>query len=158
MKCPFCGHMENKVIDSRLSKDGQVIRRRRECNRCAKRFTSYERIEEILPLVVKNDGRREPYDRQKVLAGLRAACEKRSVPASELERVVDEIEKELQETGEKEVDSRTISEAVLIRLADLDHVAYVRYASLFRDFEDAAEFARELQTVLKQRGPKGAQP
>jgi transcriptional repressor NrdR len=151
MKCPFCTNMENKVIDSRLSKDGQVIRRRRECNDCGKRFTSYERIEEVLPMVVKSDGRREPFDRTKVSAGIRAACEKRAVPLSEIDRIVDDIEKQLQETGEKEVDSSTIGEEVLVRLAEIDDVAYIRYASIFRSFADIDEFARELNGMLEQR-------
>jgi transcriptional repressor NrdR len=151
MKCPFCTHMENKVIDSRLSKDGQVIRRRRECNDCGKRFTTYERIEEVLPMVVKSDGRREPFERGKVVAGIRAACEKRAVPLAEIERIVDDIEKQLQETGEKEVDSSTIGEEVLVRLAQIDDVAYIRYASIFRSFADIDEFARELAGMIEQR-------
>lgn len=151
MKCPFCTNSENKVIDSRLSKDGQVIRRRRECNACAKRFTTYERIEEVLPMVVKSDGRREPFDHNKVVAGIRAACEKRTVPLTEIEDLVDDIEKQLQETGEKEVDSQTIGEEVLIRLADIDDVAYIRYASIFRNFADLAEFAEELNAMLAER-------
>ena len=154
MRCPFCSYMENKVIDSRLSKDGQVIRRRRECNDCGKRFTSYERIEEVLPMVVKSDGRREPFDHAKIVAGIRAACEKRTVPISVIEQVVDDIEKQLQETGEKEVESSTIGEEVLIRLADIDDVAYIRYASLFRSFADLSEFAEELNAMLEQRKTK----
>lgn len=151
MKCPFCSNMENKVIDSRLSKDGQVIRRRRECNDCGKRFTTYERIEEVLPMVVKSDGRREPFDRSKVVGGITAACEKRTVPLSEIDRIVDDIEKQLQETGEKEVDSATIGEEVLVRLAEIDDVAYIRYASIFRNFADIDEFAKELGSMLAQR-------
>ncbi len=151
MKCPFCTNMENKVIDSRLSKDGQVIRRRRECNDCGKRFTTYERIEEVLPMVVKSDGRREPFDRAKVVGGIRAACEKRAVALAEIERVVDDIERQLQETGEKEVDSATIGEEVLVRLAEIDDVAYIRYASIFRSFADIDEFARELNGMVEQR-------
>ncbi|MEM1025689.1 MAG: transcriptional regulator NrdR [Myxococcota bacterium] len=151
MRCPFCASSENKVIDSRLSKDGQVIRRRRECNDCGKRFTTYERIEEILPMVVKSDGRREPFDRNKVIEGIMAACEKRRIPSGEVEHIVDEIEKQLQETGEKEVDSHVIGEEVLLRLAELDDVAYIRYASIFRNFRDLAEFARELNQILEER-------
>ncbi|MCA9552129.1 MAG: transcriptional repressor NrdR [Myxococcales bacterium] len=151
MKCPFCGNMENKVIDSRLSKDGQVIRRRRECNDCGKRFTTYERIEEVLPMVVKADGRREPFDHNKVVAGVRAACEKRPVPLSEIEELVDDIEKQLQETGEKEVEAATIGEEVLVRLSEIDDVAYIRYASIFRNFKDLEEFTRELNSLVEER-------
>ncbi len=148
--------MENKVIDSRLSKDGQVIRRRRECNNCGKRFTSYERIEEVLPMVVKGDGRREPFDRVKVISGIQAACEKRRIPLHQVERLVDEIEKQLQETGEKEVDAQVIGEEVLMRLAEIDDVAYIRYASIFRNFQDLSEFARELNLMLEHRRRKAA--
>jgi transcriptional repressor NrdR len=151
MKCPFCGNMENKVIDSRLSKDGQVIRRRRECNDCGKRFTTYERIEEVLPMVVKADGRREPFDHTKIVAGIRAACEKRPVPLSEIEELVDDIEKQLQETGEKEVEAATIGEEVLVRLSEIDDVAYIRYASIFRNFKDLEEFTRELNSLVEER-------
>ena len=151
MKCPFCGNGENKVIDSRLSRDGQVIRRRRECNDCGKRFTTYERIEEVLPMVVKSDGRREPFDHNKVVDGIRLACEKRTVPLSVIEDLVDDIEKQLQETGEKEVESATIGEEVLLRLADIDDVAYIRYASKFKNFADLAEFADELNALMEQR-------
>ena len=151
MKCPFCTNPENKVIDSRLSKDGQVIRRRRECNDCGKRFTTYERIEEVLPMVVKADGRREPFDHNKVVAGIRAACEKRPVPLLKIEELVDEIERQLQETGEKEVEAGTIGEEVLVRLADIDDVAYIRYASIFRNFSDLEQFARELNALVEER-------
>jgi transcriptional repressor NrdR len=143
--------MENKVIDSRLSKDGQVIRRRRECNDCARRFTTYERIEEVLPMVVKADGRREPFDHAKVVRGIQTACEKRAVPLATIESLVDDIEKQLQDTGEKEVDSAVIGEEVLIRLADIDDVAYIRYASMFRKFADLGEFAKELNEILAER-------
>jgi len=156
VKCPFCGNMENKVIDSRLSKDGQVIRRRRECNDCSKRFTTYERIEEVLPMVVKGDGRREPFDRSKVIAGIQAACEKRRIPLHELERLVDDIEKQLQETGEKEVEAQVVGEEVLLRLAEIDDVAYIRYASIFRNFKDLAEFAHELNQILEERKSRRA--
>lgn len=156
VKCPFCGNPENKVIDSRLSKDGQVIRRRRECNDCSKRFTTYERIEEVLPMVVKSDGRREPFDRSKVISGIQAACEKRRIPLHELERLVDEIEKQLQETGEKEVEAQVVGEEVLVRLAEIDDVAYIRYASIFRNFRDLAEFAKELNQMLEERRARRA--
>lgn len=151
MKCPFCGNVENKVIDSRLSKDGQVIRRRRECNDCARRFTTYERIEEVLPLVIKSDGRREPFDHAKVVRGIQAACEKRAVPTAVIEQLVEDIEKQLQDTGEKEVESAVIGEEVLVRLADIDDVAYIRYASIFRKFADLGAFAKELNDMLAER-------
>jgi transcriptional repressor NrdR len=148
--------MENKVIDSRLSKDGQVIRRRRECNDCGKRFTTYERIEEVLPMVLKSDGRREPFDRSKLLDGIQLACEKRRIPLTVLERLVDEIEKQLQETQEREVESQAIGEEVLVRLADIDDVAYIRYASIFRDFRTLGEFAEELNQLLEERSRRSA--
>jgi transcriptional repressor NrdR len=151
MKCPFCTNMENKVIDSRLSKDGQVIRRRRECNDCGKRFTTYERIEEVLPMVVKADGRREPFDHIKLVTGIQQACQKRAVPNTKIEELVEDIEKQLQETGEKEVEASLIGEEVLVRLADIDDVAYIRYASIFRNFADLSEFADELNTLLDER-------
>jgi transcriptional repressor NrdR len=143
--------MENKVIDSRLSKDGQTIRRRRECNDCGKRFTTYERIEEVMPNVVKADGRREPFDHHKLVTGIRAACEKRAVPLTKIEELVEDIEKQLQETGEKEVEASLIGEEVLVRLADIDDVAYIRYASIFRNFADLSEFADELSDLLEER-------
>ena len=151
MKCPFCTHMENKVIDSRLSKDGQVIRRRRECNDCGKRFTTYERIEEVMPQVVKADGRREPFDRLKVLRGITAACEKRPIQSATVERLVDEIEAELQETGEKEVESTVVADAVLSRLAGIDDIAYVRYSARYGRFTDVTAFADELNEMIAQR-------
>lgn len=151
MKCPFCSNMENKVIDSRLSKDGQVIRRRRECNDCGRRFTTYERIEEVLPMVVKADGRREPFDHAKIVREIQAACEKRAVPSSAIDKLVEDIEKQLQDTGEKEVESSVIGEEVLVRLGELDDVAYIRYASTFRKYADLEEFAQELTSVLAER-------
>ncbi|MEL6184472.1 MAG: transcriptional regulator NrdR [Myxococcota bacterium] len=156
MKCPFCSHPMNRVIDSRLSKEGEAIRRRRECASCGKRFTSYERVEEVLPSVIKSDGRREPFDRMKVITGLRHACEKRPVSVAAIEDIVDDIEKQLQETGEKEVPSRLIGEEVLLRLADLDDVAYIRYASVFRDFADLEEFAQELNVLVEKRALQDA--
>lgn len=151
MKCPFCSHPENRVIDSRLSKEGEAIRRRRECAGCSRRFTSYERVEEVLPAVVKSDGRREPFDRLKVVDGIRHACEKRPVPFGAIEDLVDDIERQLQETGEKEVSSKVIGEAVLLRLADIDDVAYIRYASVFRDFGSLTDFADNLNALIEQR-------
>ncbi|MCC6767222.1 MAG: transcriptional repressor NrdR [Deltaproteobacteria bacterium] len=151
MKCPFCRDLENKVIDSRLSKEGDVIRRRRECLQCARRFTTYERAEEAFPLIVKKDGRREPFDRMKIVAGLKRACEKRPVGIEAIEAVVDRIERTLQERGEKELPSSTIGEALMRELHGLDKVAYVRFASVYRSFEDIGEFMEELQTLLKER-------
>lgn len=151
MKCPFCAELENKVIDSRLSNQGAVIRRRRECLGCERRFTTYERVEEILPLVAKKDGRREAFDRIKVLEGLKLACQKRPVSAEQLEAVVDGIERRLQEMGEKEVASSVIGEAVMRALADLDEVAYVRFASVYRSFKDLGEFMRELKELISER-------
>ena len=151
MKCPFCAEVENKVIDSRLSNQGAVIRRRRECLGCQRRFTTYERVEEILPMVVKKDGRREAFDRQKVLEGLKLACQKRPVGADQLEAVVDGIERRLQEMGEKEVPSSVIGEAVMRELARLDEVAYVRFASVYRSFKDLGEFMSELKELISER-------
>ena len=143
------------MIDSRLSKDGQVIRRRRECNNCGKRFTTYERIEEVMPQVVKHDGRREPFERMKVLRGITAACEKRPIQSTAVERRVDEIEQELQETGEKEIDSSVITDAVLSRLAAIDDIAYVRYAARYGRFGTLQNFANELNEILDQREQDG---
>ncbi len=148
MKCPFCGHIEDKVVDSRLSTDGEAIRRRRECEKCGKRFTSYERVEEIMPVVVKKDGRREPYDRQKILGGLKKACEKRPISTLALEATVDEIEKKLLEGAQKEVQASQIGEEIMKRLQELDKVAYVRFASVYRDFKDINEFVKELSELL----------
>jgi len=148
MRCPFCQDMENKVIDSRLSKDGIVIRRRRECLECGRRFTTYERIEEVLPLVVKKDGRREPFDRMKIFIGLKKACEKRPVSITVLEKLVDKIEHAVQEKGEKEIPSNVIGESVMMELFNLDHVAYVRFASVYRSFKDISEFMNELTDLL----------
>ncbi len=149
MKCPFCGHLDNKVIDSRLSQGGEVTRRRRECDHCARRYTTYERVEEVLPMVVKKDGRREPFDRMKVSAGLRRACEKRPVSSETLERIVDRIERELVDSGEKEVESTRIGERCMEALREADQVAYVRFASVYRSFQDIHEFMNALSTLLK---------
>jgi len=147
MKCPYCSFADNHVIDSRLGKDKNVIRRRRECNECGRRFTTYERIEEMLPLVIKKDGRREQFDRMKILAGLRKACQKRPVSANALERTVDRIEAMLQESNEKEIKSEDIGEAIMNELRSLDDVAYIRFASVYRSFKDAEEFLREVQQI-----------
>jgi transcriptional repressor NrdR len=147
VKCPFCGHPESKVTDSRAGTAGDVIRRRRECEGCARRFTTYERVEEVLPLVVKKDGRREPFERQKVLAGLHRACDKRAVPVARLEQLVDAIERELIESGEKEVTANTIGGRVMAHLRELDPVAYVRFASVYRQFRDIDELQREIDQL-----------
>ena len=148
MKCPFCQELDNRVIDSRLSRDAFVIRRRRECGGCERRFTTYERVEEILPMVVKKDGRREAFDQRKVLEGIRKACEKRPVAVSDMELIVEGIERELHEAGEKEVSAIYIGQRVMDQLRAVDGVAYVRFASVYRSFRDVAEFLDELKHVL----------
>jgi transcriptional repressor NrdR len=148
VKCPFCGFADTKVIDSRLGKEGNNIRRRRECFDCERRFTTYERIEETLPLVIKKDGRREPFDRQKIIAGMQRACEKRPVSIATIEKMVDRLELSLQESGEKEIESSRIGEAVMEALHELDEVAYVRFASVYRQFKDINEFMSELKDLL----------
>ncbi|MCX5907249.1 MAG: transcriptional regulator NrdR [Deltaproteobacteria bacterium] len=150
MRCPFCQYMEDRVIDSRLSKDGDMIRRRRECAHCHRRFTTYERVEETLPLVIKKDGRREPFDRQKILAGLQKACEKRPISVTELEKLVDRIEHRLQESGEREIHSREVGEQIMQELQSLDEVAYVRFASVYRSFRDINEFMSEVKELLEK--------
>ena len=151
MKCPFCHEIDNRVIDSRLSKDGDMVRRRRECLKCTRRFTTYERVEETMPLVVKKDGRREAYDRMKIVNGLKRACEKRPVSINTVEAVTDRIERSLQERGEKEVPSAAIGESAMRELHDIDEVAYVRFASVYRSFKDINEFMVELEELLKER-------
>jgi len=148
VRCPFCDDSENKVIDSRESHEGAVIRRRRECLACKRRFTTYERIEELNPLIVKKDGRREAFDREKMLSGLKKACEKRPVSVDQLEDIVTAIERRLQEMGEKEVPSHVLGEEVMQRLPAIDEVAYVRFASVYRSFRDIAEFMAELKDLL----------
>jgi transcriptional repressor NrdR len=154
MKCPYCGDLDNRVIDSRLSQGGEVTRRRRECTRCTKRYTTYERVEESLPLVVKKDGRREPFDHGKLLAGLKKACEKRPVPAERIEAIADSIERELAEAGDKEVSSTSIGERVMIRLREVDEVAYVRFASVYRSFRDIQEFMDEMASLVRGKGDR----
>ena len=151
MKCPFCGHPKDKVVDSRETGSGDAIRRRRECLGCGRRFTSYERVDEIPFLVVKKDGRREPFDRTKLLAGLHRACEKRPIPARALDGIADEVEQMVQDSPDREVEARTIGERVMARLKDLDKVAYVRFASVYRHFEDVQEFMAELRDLLERR-------
>lgn len=151
MKCPYCTHIKDKVVDSREAKEGHVIRRRRECLSCHKRFTSYERIEEIPYMVVKKDGARESFSREKLMGGLKKAVEKRPVPLARLDAIVDEIETLLQEGPERETETRVIGERVMERLKELDKVAYVRFASVYRQFEDVEEFYAELRGLLDTR-------
>jgi transcriptional repressor NrdR len=149
MTCPFCRHRQDRVIDSRESKEGDLIRRRRECLKCLRRFTTYERSDEIPYMVVKRDGRRERFDRQKVLEGLLRACEKRPVPIAKLAEVVDAVESALAENPEREVSTAAIGELVLDRLKRLDKIAYVRFASVYKDFQDADAFLVELKDLLR---------
>ena len=151
MRCPFCSRPGDKVVDSRESKEGDVIRRRRECLSCGRRFTSYERIDQIPHLVVKKDGRRERFDREKVMAGLLKACEKRPVPMKALEDVVNQVENLIQERPDREMTSQEVGAFVMGKLRDLDQVAYVRFASVYRRFEDVQEFMAELQGLLKKK-------
>ena len=154
MKCPFCHETDNRVIDSRLSKDSAMIRRRRECSKCSRRFTTYERVEEMMPLVIKKDGRREGYDRVKIVNGLKRACEKRPVSINTIEAIADRVERNIQERGEKEIPSSLIGETVMRELHDTDPVAYVRFASVYRSFKDINEFMVELEELINER--KGA--
>jgi transcriptional repressor NrdR len=152
MTCPFCAHKQDRVIDSRESKEGDVIRRRRECLKCARRFTTYERSDEIPYMVVKRDGRREKFDRQKILEGLLKACEKRPVPMAKLAELVDEIESELADNPDRELSTTEIGELLMRRLRILDKIAYVRFASVYRDFQDVEAFLVELKDLLQRRG------
>jgi transcriptional repressor NrdR len=148
MKCPFCSNGENKVIDSRISKDGGAIRRRRECLACGKRFTTYEFVEEVLPMVVKKDGRREPFDRTKIRSGVKKACEKRPISIDAIESLVERVEQTCQEYQGKEIPSSVVGEKVMKELQDLDGVAYVRFASVYREFRDVTDFLEELKDFL----------
>ena len=151
MKCPYCGHLGDKVVDSRESKEGEVIRRRRECLDCSRRFTSYERIDEIPYMVVKKDGSRERFERQKLVAGLLKACEKRPVSVSQVEGIADKVEATLQDRPEKEIATAEIGQSVMDELKRLDKVAYVRFASVYRHFRDIGEFMNELKDLLNTR-------
>ena len=151
MKCPFCSHIEDKVVDSRESKEGEVIRRRRECLSCSKRFTSYERIDQIPHLVVKKDGRRERFDRDKIMSGLLKACEKRPVAVKSLETIVDQVESMMHESPDREVSADQIGESLMEKLRDLDKVAFVRFASVYRDFKDVDQFMATLKGLLASR-------
>ncbi len=151
MKCPFCSHIQDRVVDSREGKEGHVIRRRRECLKCKRRFTSYERIEEIAFRLVKKDGRREPFERRKLMDGLIKACQKRSVPLKALESIADEVEALLQENPDKELATDRVGAHVMLRLRELDKVAYVRFASVYRRFEEPSDFLEELKGLLDQK-------
>jgi transcriptional repressor NrdR len=151
MRCPFCHDLENRVVDSRLGKEGDAVRRRRHCDHCGRRFTTYERVEEALPMVVKKDGRREPFERAKIVNGLKRACEKRPVSVDTIEGLTERIERQLQEAGDREVTSRQIGETVMRELHELDAVAYVRFASVYRSFRDVHEFMRELEELISER-------
>ncbi|MGC4051873.1 MAG: transcriptional regulator NrdR [Paludibaculum sp.] len=151
MNCPFCGFKEDRVIDSRESKEGDVIRRRRECLQCVRRFTTYERIDEVPYMVVKKDGRREKFDRQKVLGGLLKACEKRPISMTKLAELVDEVEGRLADKGEREISTTEIGELLMRQLISLDKIAYVRFASVYRDFQDVEAFLSELKDLMRQK-------
>jgi transcriptional repressor NrdR len=161
VKCPFCAHGENKVIDSRISKDGDAIRRRRECVGCGNRFTTYEFVEEVLPVVVKKDGRREPFDRTKIRSGIKKACEKRPISTDAIEILADQVERACQEFQGKEISSSAIGEKVMRELQTLDGVAYVRFASVYREFRDVSDFLDELKDLIhpkkngEERNPEG---
>ncbi len=154
MKCPFCQNLEDRVIDSRTSKEGSAIRRRRECLKCGKRFTSYERVEDVVPMVVKKDGRREPFDTSKIKEGLLIACKKRPIEIDKLDAIVDDIEKKIIGLGVREVESSWIGEQIMSDLKDLDKVAYVRFASVYRQFKDINDLMNEVKTLFEHREKK----
>ena len=156
MKCPYCAVIDNKVIDSRLSKDGRTIRRRRECLECSRRFTTYEKLEDVLPMVVKKDGRREPFNRDKIIAGIRLSCQKRPISMTQIEEFVDSLEGYFQELGKKEIQSAEVGEKVINELKAWDEVAYVRFASVYRRFKDISHFMSELEEILQDK--KGIDP
>ena len=158
MKCPFCANGENRVIDSRISKDGSAIRRRRECLACEKRFTTYEFVEEVLPVVAKKDGRREPFDRLKIIAGIKKACEKRPISTDAIETMVDNVEQACQEYQGKEIPSSMVGEKVMKELQRVDGVAYVRFASVYRQFRDVGDFMEELKDLLGVTREEEKQP
>ena len=153
MKCPFCNHLHDKVVDSRESKEGEAIRRRRECLACERRYTTYERIDEVPYMVVKKDGRREKFDRQKVLAGLLKACEKRPVSMTRLSEMVNQMESKVGDSPDREISTIEIGEFLMDRLRDLDKIAYVRFASVYRDFQDEQAFFNELKHLMRQKRP-----
>ncbi|MBC8208058.1 MAG: transcriptional repressor NrdR [Desulfobulbaceae bacterium] len=151
MKCPYCGHVDSKVVDSRVNKENTITRRRRSCLECGQRFTTYERLEMLVPVLVKKDGRREEWNRLKLVVGLEKACEKRPVSRDEIDAFVDEIEKRLQDSGSKEVSAKVVGQWVMEALPSLDEVAYVRFASVYRQFKDVSDFVDELKTLLDAR-------
>jgi len=153
MKCPYCSEIENKVIDSRLSKDASVIRRRRECLTCSRRFTTYEHIEEIPIMIIKKDGRRELFNRDKVRSGMLKACEKRNISMNSIEEFIDEMERDLREAEEKEIPASLVGEKIMAKLHELDDVAYVRFASVYREFKDVNDFVSELKKLLSTDKP-----
>lgn len=157
MKCPFCNCIDTRVVDSRLGKEGNSIRRRRECSECDRRFTTYERIEDTLPLVIKKDGRREPFERSKIIGGMQRACEKRPVSIAAIEKIIDQMEIEFQESSEREIPASKIGEKVMGALHNLDEVAYVRFASVYRQFKDINEFMQELKDILGGQTPPDLQ-
>ena len=152
MNCPFCSHDDTRVVDSRLGKEGNNVRRRRECPECGRRFTTYERVEEMLPWVIKKDGRREAFDRSKIISGMQRACEKRPVSVEKIESMVDRLERYFQEAGEKEINASIVGEEVMKSLQQVDEVAYVRFASVYRQFKDINEFMLELKDLLGKPG------
>lgn len=151
MRCPFCGHPHDRVVDSREAQEGQVTRRRRECLGCGRRYTTYERVEDVLPSVVKKDGRREAFDRHKIVEGLKRACQKRPVSAEQIEELATSVERRVQEMGEKEIPSTVIGEALMEKLQALDPVAYVRFASVYREFRDVGDFVSTLEGLTGKR-------
>ncbi len=151
MRCPYCGHLEDRVVDSREAQEGQATRRRRECLGCSRRFTTYERVEDVLPQVVKKDGRRETFDRHKIVEGLKRACQKRPISAEQIEEIATSVERRLQEVSEKEIPASAIGEAVMERLRALDPVAYVRFASVYREFRDVGDFVSTLEGLTGKR-------
>jgi transcriptional repressor NrdR len=154
MKCPYCGSMNNKVVDSRLSKEGGSIRRRRECNGCNRRFTTYEKVEEIHPVVIKKDGRREPFQRDKISEGIARACQKRPISVEDIEEFIDHLEQSFQDSGRKEISTTEIGERVMAKLHEWDDVAYVRFASVYRQFKDPADFVHQLKELQESRKRK----
>ena len=153
MKCPFCNHLQDKVVDSRESKEGEAIRRRRECLACERRYTTYERIDEVPYMVIKKDGRREKFDRQKVLAGLLKACEKRPVSMGKLSEMVNHVESKVSDSPDREISTTEVGEFLMERLRELDKIAYVRFASVYRDFQDEQAFFNELKNLMRQQRP-----
>jgi len=154
MKCPYCTKINNKVIDSRLGKNDIMIRRRRECVECGRRFTTYEKLEDVLPMIVKKDGRREPFSREKIISGIRKACQKRPISITKIEDFVDSLEVYFQDLGKKEVENAEIGEKVINALKEWDEVAYVRFASVYRQFKDVSEFMKELEEIIRSKKEK----